>query len=189
MSRGTPSAFAAAVAGGHAAVFTLLEFGFDSGTTYVAGLDHDVVWNGATYLAALGLISIGSAAETAATSNGLTVSIAGATPASLGLALGTPVQGRPFVMRLAALDGAGAVQVDPAAWVGAMDVLSISDAVGGATISITVEPRTAAWARPRQEVYSDAWQIARASGDRSLRYTADIASRTLAWPAKEFFYV
>lgn len=187
MSRGAPAAFTAALSQPHVNIFPLFEFGFDSGTDYAAGLAHDVTWGGHTYLASLGVMTVGAAVESSNTNQGLTIALAAATPAALGIALGEPVQGRSFVMRLAAIDAAGAVQVDPAAWVGTMDTLTIVDGASP-TYTIAIEPRTATWDRPRLETYSDAWLQARASGDTSLRYMAEIASRVLAWPSASYFF-
>jgi hypothetical protein len=132
------------------------------------------------------VLGIGPIAEDGASSDGLEITLAGATPASIGQALGEPVQGRSLVVRMAVLDATGAVLVDPEVWVGTMDTVRIVDSVQP-TILITAESRTATWQRARPELYSDAWQRSLHPGDASLRYMTQIETSQVVWPDKSFF--
>jgi hypothetical protein len=185
-SRALSTGFITALQADHVSIFALMEFGFDSGMVYVAGLAHDVAWNGHTYLASLGVMAIGNVAEDGAQSDGLQITLACATPGSIGMALGEPVQGRSLVLRMAAIDATGTLQVDLEAWAGTMDTLRIVDTVHP-TIVITAESRTAAWQRARLELYSDAWQQSLNPGDISLRYMSQIENAQVVWPDKTFF--
>lgn len=186
MSRGASGAFLAAVALPGAQVFPLVELQFASGTQYLCGLGFDVAWGGNTYQAALGVMSIDVVAETASTYPSMRISLAGATQAAVAWALNEDVQGRPLILRLAALDAANAVQVDANVWTGLMDSISLPDM---RTVAISAEDRRATWDRPRTKRFTDAQLQADYPGDLGLQYVAEMENKRLIWPSAAFFKV
>lgn len=188
MSRLNAAAFAAAAALPSARVFGLVELQFASGPQYLCELDHSVTYSGATYLPALGFMQVDPVAETGNSFQGLRLTLAGVSVASVAMALGERVQGRTIILRLAALDAADAVQVDPNVWSGYMDTMTLSDAEdGSSSIVITAEHRMAVWDRPRVRRYTDAQQQAAYPGDTGLRYIADVANSQIVWPSRAFY--
>ena len=187
MGRSLSGGFTTAIAAGHVNIFPLIECQFASGTDYICGLDHDVVYNSNTYLAAGGCISIDRIAETATQTEGLKIGLAGAPSANVAIALAEKVQGRLCTVRLAVIDGAGALQVDDNVWTGMMDVLALEDSADQCSVAITAEHMLTVWDRPRPVRYTDAQQQALFSGDLGLQYVEEMAEAQIVWPGKEFF--
>lgn len=183
-----PGAFTTALSAGHVTVFPMIELRFASGTDYICGLDHDVSYGGNTYLAAGRCIGIEKITETAQQTEGLKIILDGSLSANVALVLAEKVQGRLVILRLAAVDGAGALQVDDNVWSGMMDVLALSDDPESCQAVITAEHMLAVWDRPRPLRYSDAQQQALFSGDLGLQYVEEVAEAQMVWPGKEFYY-
>lgn len=188
MTRSLTTGFSTAIQQPHVNIFPLVDLMFASGANYLCGLDHAVTWNGNTYAAALGLLGIDEIQETADSAAGLRLTISGVKPAALALALTERVQGRSIVLRMAAVDAAGALQVDANCWSGLMDTMSIDDSGGNAVITITAEHVMSTWDRPRTTRYTDAAQQALYPGDLGLQYVAQLEEATIVWPDKTFFY-
>lgn len=187
MSRALSGGFTTAIAAGHVNLFPLIELQFASGTDYICGLDHDVAYGGNTYLAAGGCIGIDSISETSLQTEGLKITLAGAPSANVALVLGEKVQGRPCTVRLAVVDGAGALQVDDNVWSGLMDTMMLEDSPDQCLAVITAEHMLAVWDRPRVVRYTDAQQQALYPGDLGLQYIEEMAEASIVWPGKEFF--
>ena len=187
MTRALSGGFTTAIAAGHVNIVPLIELQFASGTDYICGLDHDVVYNSNTYLAAGACISIDRIAETATQTEGLKISLAGARSTDVALVLGEKVQGRVCIVRLAVVDGAGALQVDDNVWTGLMDVMALQDDPDQCLAVISAEHMLAVWDRPRVVRYTDAQQQALYAGDLGLQYVEEMAEANIVWPGKEFF--
>jgi hypothetical protein len=188
MSRLTiPSGFATAIADGHVNIFPLMELQFASGTDYICGLDHDVVYGGNTYLAAGRCIGIEPIKETGLQTEGLRIMLDGATSANVALVLGEKVQGRKAIIRMAVIDGTGTLRVDENVWTGLMDVMAIEDSPDACRAIITAEHMLAIWDRPKIKRYSDAEQQLLFPGDLGLQYIEEMAEANIVWPGKEFF--
>ncbi len=187
MTRSLVSGFTTAIALPHVNAFPLIELQFASGTDYICGLDHDVVYGGNTYLAAGGCLSIEQIRETATQTEGLRIGLVGSTAANVSLVLSEKAQGRLCILRLAVIDAAGALQVDDNVWTGLMDAMSLEDTPDGCNVSITAEHMLAVWDRPRIVRYSDAQQQALFSGDLGFQYVEEMAEASLVWPGREFF--
>lgn len=189
MTRALSTAFSTALQANRLAAFVLLDLGFSSGTDYVCTLAHDVIYNGNTYVASMGVLSVASVTETGGSVQGLQIQIAGAPQANLAIALSERVQGRPITMRLAVLDAAGALQVDTNVWSGLMDTMQIDDSGDQPIVTITAEHMLAVWERARPVRFTDAQQQALYPGDRCCEFVADLAERQIVWPGKAFFAV
>ena len=187
MTRALTGGFTTAMALGSVNAFPLLEFQFASGTDYICGLAHDVVYNANTYLGAGGALSIEAMRETATQTEGLKVTLVGSTAANVALALSEKVQGRLMTLRLALIDGAGALQVDDNVWTGLMDTLQLDDSADRSVGVITAEHMRVIWERPRPKRYTDAQQQIDFPGDLGLQYVEEMAEAQIVWPGKEFF--
>lgn len=187
MGRSLSGGFATAIAAGHVNVFPLVELQFASGTDYVCGLDFDVAHGGNTYLAAGGCMAIERINETPTQTEGLQIRLVGSTSANVALALGEKVQGRPCTVRLAVIDGAGALQVDDNVWTGLMDTMALEDAAEQCQAVISAEHMLAVWDRPRVVRYTDAQQQTLYPADLGFQYVEEMAEASLVWPGREFF--
>ena len=188
-SRALSTGFVTAIQQPHVRIFPLIDLNFASGATYLCGLAHDVTWGGNTYSAALGLLDIKEVQETAESAQGLSITIAGVSAASIALALAEKIQGRTLTLRMAALDASGTLQVDVNCWQGLMDVMQIADGGDSVAITITAEHIMATWDRARTVRYTDAQQQALYPGDLGLQYIAELEEATLVWPDRSFFQV
>lgn len=186
-ARNVSTAFATALAGAHVNLFLLVEIGWSSGTQYLCGLDYPVTWAGNTYSPALGLISVEPVTETGNSWEGLQITLAGVTSSSIALGLAEPMQGRPITLRLAALDGSNAVQVDANCWSGLLDAPTLSDGQQGAALVLRAEHRMANWDRARVRRCTDAQLQQDYPGDLGLQYVAEMENKRIVWPSAEFF--
>ncbi len=189
MTRALDTPFATALASARLPAFSLIELGFTSGTDYICTLGHDVVYGGNTYIAGQGVLSIAPVTETSGSAQGLQIQIAGAPTANIALALTERVQGRPCTLRMAVIDGSGALQVDTNVWSGLMDTMAIDDSSESPVVTITAEHMLTVWDRARPVRYTDAQQQALYPGDRCCEFVADLAERQIVWPGKAFFAV
>lgn len=187
MSRGVTSGFAAACLSGHFRPFELIDLYFSSGTSYLCGLDYAVTYGGVSYTPALGLLNISDIEETDTSAQGLELTISGVGASARGMAMAERVQGRLIRLRAACLDSAGAVQVDDAVWIGAMDTMSLTVGAKSDTITIRAEHLLSTWNRPRTVRYTDAQQQAISPGDLGLQYVSQMESAEIVWPSRNFF--
>lgn len=185
-TRSLTGGFATALAQPHVTVFPLVEMSFLSGTVYVCGAPHDVVYDGDTYLALFGLGQIDAITETDAEVRGLALSLSGVPATAIAMALDETIQGRAITVRLAALS-AGSLIVDTNVWQGLLDTMVVEDATNGATVRVTAEHRLAAWDRPRLLRYSPEDQARLAPADKFFAYVPQMAQQQIVWPGKEFF--
>lgn len=189
-ARGITSGFAAALAASSVAPFYLVQINFSSGTLYLCGLAHDVVYGGNTYLAALGVVQIEPIRETASSYEGLQLTIGGVKATAIGMTMTEPFKGRAITVRMACIDAAGTMQVDAEAWSGVLDApVHTIGADGTGSIAIKAEHVLALWDRPITRRWTDAQQQAEFAGDTGLRYVVDLASRRIFWPLAAYFKV
>ena len=189
MGRSLLSAFATALAQNHVDRFPLLELQFASGTDYICGLAHDVVYAGNTYIAAGGCLSIERIAETATQTEGIKIGLVGSSSANVALALGEKVQGRLCTVRLAVLDASRTVVADDNVWIGLMDQISLQDSADACNVLITAEHMLAVWDRPRTVRYTNAQQQILFPGDLGFEFVESMAEARIVWPGKEFFEI
>lgn len=189
MSRGLVSGVTTAVAGTHVEWFPLLELLLDSGTVYLVGQPNDVSYGGHTYQAALGLGTIDPIEETDAEIKGLAFTMTAVPSSSVSLSLGTEVQGRGVILRLAFIDSSGVLQVDDNVWTGYLDQAPLEDdpETNRTIVRVTAEHRLVRWDTPRPIRFSHEDQLVISGTDGFFKNTAAIADATLNWPYKEFF--
>jgi hypothetical protein len=171
----------AALAAAHVTAFPLLELGFDSGTTYLAGVPHDVVYDGHTYQAALGLGTIEPVVESVSEIKGLVFTLSAVPGTNLALALTEKIKRRPVVMRFVVLDGT-TLRVDPNVWSGVFDVMSFDDSKGAPQIRVPAEHRFFQMMRPRGNLSSHEDQQQRSPGDTFFAHAASMAEKKIHWP-------
>lgn len=180
------SATLAALAAAHVTAFPLLELGFDSGTTYLAGVPHDVVWNGNTYQAALGLGTIEPVVESEGEIKGLAFTLSAVPQSTLATALTEKIKRRPVTMRFVVLDGT-TLRVDPNVWSGVFDVMSFDDSKASPTIRVTAEHRFFQMMRPRGNLSSHEDQQQRSPGDTFFAHAATMAEKKIHWPRASYW--
>jgi len=188
--RSLVSGFTTAMALGNIRPFALVDLMLDAGDggpDYFCGLDANVSHGGNTYLGGAGFMRLDPIEETEDTAAGARLQLAGAS-ANISLALGVKTQGRKMVVRLALIDGTGALQVDDNVWTGLMDAATISDRLSNAIVTINAEHMLSIWDRPRPVRFTNAEQLKIQAGDLGLQYVEEMAEVNLVWPGKEFFF-
>lgn len=185
--RGLTTGFADALQQPGVVAFPLLDLMFDTGGLYLAGIGHDVVYGGRTYLGAIGVLSLSAVQETAGSYQGLDITISGVTSYDLSMALQEPMAGRAVRYRLAAVTASG-LAVDDNVWIGQVDYPEVIDG-NPCQIVIHCEHRMATWSRARPVRYTDAMLQAAYPGDLGLQYVAEMAGKKLIWPLAQYFKV
>ena len=112
---------------------------------------------------------------------GATFTLTGISSSLISTALGDDYQNRACEWRLALLDANDAVIANAYKWQGRMDVLTIAEEADTSTITVTAENRLIDLDRPRSSRYNDRDQQERYSGDKGLRFAADMADLELHW--------
>ncbi len=184
----TPTgAFETALDASHLAQVVFLELQFKSGTSYLCSREHNLSWNGFTWLGAGRVGSIEPVGE------------------------GGPLEARGVAMTLSAIPaGALATALDPSEyknricrfWFGLLDLSSaaaitvVADPVGPflyrmdtlrfvvgteRALRLTAESRLADWQRPRTIRYNDADQQKLHPGDKFFEYIEQMAEATIEW--------
>lgn len=176
----------AALAAANVQMFILVELDFDAGRVYLCDLPFSVVWNGNTYLGSAAIGSVEPITETDAEARGIAFTLSAVPSANISTALGEEVQGRKALVRLAIVDGT-TLRVDPCAWQGVMDVMTLDDNGQQPVIRVTAEHQAIAWQQPSGAMFSDAEQQARYPGDKAFEFAAQIAEATIVWPSAAFF--
>lgn len=140
--------------------------------------------NGTTYLGTAGLGKIEAIQETAAEIRQLKFELSGVPSTSIALALAEPVQGKAVRIKLAIFDPDTYQILDTRLrWAGYLDVMSITDGAGTATLSVTAEHAGIDLLRPATSLYSDAEQRRLYPGDLFFQYVADQADVRVIWPS------
>lgn len=184
MSRAITVQTAAALDAPHVTRFALVELGLDGGTEYLVGLPHDIDWNGHTWQAALGLGTIDVVVETDTEQPGLSFTLSAVPASAIALGLTEDVQGRPVIVRLAAIDSGGVLRVDENVWQGQLDVMSIDDGASSAVVRVTAEHQLIAWEEPAGLRFNDQDQQRLNPGDPYFQYQASLVNATLVWPSR-----
>jgi hypothetical protein len=146
-----------------------------------------VVYNGHTYQTALGVGQIEPLEETDAGVMGLAFTLSHVPSSSVSLALGTEVQGRSCVLRMAFIDSTGTLRVDDNVWTGYLDQMTLQDDSPSGGLRVTAEHRLVRWDTPRPIRFSDEDQRAISPADGFFKNSAAVAQATLVWPFKEYF--
>ena len=182
----SPSA-AAALAGSGLPIALLIEMDLSS-ALYLNTSNIDLVIGGTTYYGTKGMGQIAPMADTPAEVRGLTFQLGGCPSDKIALALSEPVQGKAVRIKTAVLDPSTYAVLDTRLrWAGRLDVMTINDAPGAATISCSAEHAGMDLARAASSLYSDAEQQRLQPGDLFLQFLADQVDQKVVWPNREFF--
>jgi hypothetical protein len=146
-----------------------------------------VAYGGHTYLSAYGVGQVEPIEETDAGVMGLAFTLSHVPSSSLSIALGTEVQGRGVILRMAFVDSGGTLQVDANVWTGYLDQMTITDDSPNGRIRVTAEHKLIRWDIPRPWRFSDEDQRVVNATDGFFRHAASVAEATIVWPNKEFF--
>lgn len=148
----------------------------------------NLVVSGTTYMGVGGLGSVAALADTPAEVRGLTFQISGVPSDRISLALSEPVQGKAVRIKTAILDPSTYAVLDTRLrWAGLLDVMTISESGGAATINVSAEHAGIDLSRSAASLYSDAEQQRLNPGDLFLQFMADQVSQRIVWPSVEFF--
>lgn len=182
------SASAAAVLVGGAVPLALLVEMDLTAPLYLNTSNLNLVVGSATYLGVGGLGSIAALAETPAEVRGLTFQISGVPSDRISLALSEPVQGKPVRIKTAILDPSTYSVLDTRLrWAGLLDVMTVNESGGMATINVSAEHAGMDLSRASTSLYSDTEQQRLNPGDLFLQFMADQVSQRIVWPSVEFF--
>lgn len=184
----TVSTAAAAVLAGSAVPIALLVEMDLSSPLFLNTSNLDLVVSGTTYYGTKGLGAIAAMAETPAEVKGLTFTLSGVPSTSISLALSEPVQGKAVRIKLAILDPSTYRVLDVRErWAGLLDVMTINDSAGAATINVSAEHAGMDLARAATSLYSDSEQQRLHGGDLFLQFMSDQVEQRIIWPAAVFF--
>lgn len=182
----TPQPAADALAEDSLLAFPLVELYFDSGTVYLAGAPHDVVWGGNTYTAAQGVGSIDAITETGSGAAGIAFTMPLVSDAAVVSVLTTPMQGRRVIIRNAVLI-AGVIDATDVVWDGTLDVATMNLANDQPAVRVTSEHAMRRWSVPIGTKLSDADHQRQYPGDLFFEYADQMVDVTLVWPSKVFY--
>lgn len=180
-----PAGVQSAVTADHVQWLPLVIMEFASGTIYLAGTDFDVDYGGHTYIAARGMGSMEPIVETPDDIAGIKFTLSGVPSAALTEALTEVYQGRKVTVMWGFLSASGTLTVDPAAWIGRLDIPEIVRGAGTRTITVTAEHRMADWKRPRQLLFNHADQQRIDPGDTFFLGIESMSERTIVVFSKE----
>jgi hypothetical protein len=151
-----------------------------------ANIDLTLAFNGTTitYIGTKGLGKVEAIRETPAEVAQLRFELSGVPATSIALALAEPVQGKAVRIKRAVFDPATYQLLDVRLrWAGTLDVMSISDGPGAATISVTAEHAGIDLLRPVTSLYTQSDQQRQAPGDLAFQFVSDQADMRVVWPA------
>jgi hypothetical protein len=170
----------------HVTNFPLVEMQLATGTLYIAGLPHSIDWNGHTWLADKGLGSIEPIVESTGEVVGCTFTLSGVPSSIISQVLTENVRGRLVIVRVATLNGT-TVSVDANVWQGGLDTMTIVDGEDTATVQVTAEHKLISWQTPHPVNFSHQEQLLVDATDTFYSRMAELATKPIIWPNKEFF--
>jgi len=180
-----PSGVQTAVAADHVVWFPLVKMEFDSATSYLAGTDFDVEYDGHTWLAASGAGTMEPIEETPDDIAGIKFTLSGVPSDMVEEVLTENYQGRKVTVLFAFIDSGGTLQVDPGSWIGRLDVPELVRGQSTRTVTVTAEHRLADWKRPRQLLFNDSDQRRIDSTDTFFVGIESMTEKTIVVFSKE----
>lgn len=178
MSRsGVPSEFSNATL----RAFYAVDFGFDTGTSYLWNGVGDLDIGGNTYSGVGTLLGISAIEEDPEISaKGANVTISGVSSTALGYALNEDYQGRSLIIRVGAIQDNGTIQ-SYIAFSGLMDTMTIAEETESCVISIAAESRLIDLERARIRRYTSEDQKQLYSGDLGFDFVASLQDKQIEW--------
>lgn len=183
MSRNLTGDMAAGISAAVVRPILLLEAEFSETAYLWTGLGT-LAWNGHDWLGIGGMIEISPIQETdSIEARGISVKVSGCPQDMVDEALGELRTSRSGIVRLALDDGAGGIVASPKIiFRGRLDYADIDgEDPGKPVINLRYENELIDLKRPREWRYTDAHQIIRANGDRSLRFISSLADLMIYW--------
>lgn len=174
---------AAALQAAHVDAFLLVQFDLDSGPLYITSTPFDVDYGGHTWATLYGLGQIEPVTETDSQQAGIAFTLSAVNDTIMAIALAEDVQGRAVTVKLVVVDGT-TLRVDPVAWQGQLDVMSVEDGAAP-VVRVTAEHALVAWDEPAGLTYSHADQQLLHPGDMFFEHTAAVSGATISWPTAE----
>lgn len=177
------SAALAALAGSPVPIAVLVEMDLTT-QLLLNNTTMDLTINSTVYTGVGALGKIDDIQETAAEVKPLQFTFSGARSENISLALQEPVQGKAVRIKFAIFDPATYQLLDVRLrWSGVLDVMSIDDGNGRATITVSGEHAGIDLLRPYASLYSDSEQRRLHPGDLAFQFNADQVEQRIVWPA------
>ena len=156
-------------------------------TVYLNTTAWSLSWNGNTYLGAANVGLIEVIEDAPGEIKGLSFQLTGVGSANLALALAEPVQGKRVVVETVIFNASSVVVDAMVEWEGRLDVMTIQEEGGSATITATAEHIGIDLLRPANSLYSNAEQQRLHASDKFCEYIIDQAEQPLIWPSASFW--
>lgn len=156
---------------------------FDSGTLRLWTGIGPIIWNGAEWTGAGGLIALSELTESQELKAvGFTITLSGISASIISLALAEDYQGRPVNVWIGAMNEQGQVIADPHKIQGGrMDVMEINEAGETCTVSVQIESRLIDLERAREHRYEHEDQLALHASDLFFEYGPSIQEKPIIW--------
>jgi hypothetical protein len=153
---------------------------------YLTTLDHDISWNGQTWLGNGFLKNMGSVRETGDLSaEGLDVHLCGEPSALVSMHLSDIEQNNAANVYLGFLTEARAVIVDPVLlFTGKVDTSKLTDSISEATLTISLESVLVDFDRPKDLRYNHESQQSIYPGDLFFEYVEQLQNAHYYWGLK-----
>ena len=158
-----------------------------SSTVYLNTSAWTLTWAGNTYLGAASVGGIGVVDDSPGEVKGLQFQLNGVPSESLALALAEPVQGKSVTIETAIFNSDGAVVDAIIEWAGRLDVMTITEDGGSATIGVSAEHIGIDLIRPTNLLFSNQDQQRLYAGDNFSEYVIDQSEQLLIWPAASYW--
>lgn len=184
MSRDISAAMLAALGTSPIRAVLLLDAEFINGWLYLHTGYGDMTWGGHVYQGIGQLIALSAIEETGEVrATGLTATLAGLDQGITSIALQELAQNKAGIVRLGLQDSAGAWIGDGPEIVfsGKLDVGTVREEAGNATVTINYESRLVNLETPRRWAWTDQDQQTTYPGDLGCKQTGTIADQILQW--------
>lgn len=161
----------------------LVKFGFDGGDVMFWNGVGDLVFDGDTYLGAGQLLDISEITESEdIKADSVTFTLSGIPSTIIEVALDEDYQGRPVTLWRGAFDANKAIVADPfVIFAGEMDVMTILESGGAATVSVVAESQMRSLRRPSTRKWTSADQKAIVPTDKGFDEVPQIQDEPLEW--------
>ena len=182
MARTITAAVDTELQAGHVRQIVFAEFDFSDGFLRLCTADHDVAWNGLTWLGAARVGTIEPIEEGAALeARAIRMTLSGVSASLIATALGTNYQGRNLKFWFGVFDSSWQILASPAGpFQYRLDTTRLRHGKTG-TIEITARDRLADWDRPRIRRFNHADQQLSYTADMGLQYAEKMVEKVLLW--------
>lgn len=185
MTRDMTAAYEAAIQDQNLRPCLFFEGDFPSGSVYLWTGIGDVDWDGKTWTGAGNLIGLSDISETTdIVAAGISVRVSGVPVSLVSLVINDAQQGLPGKVYVGLLDENRAVIADPVqAFVGRLDVPTITDGAETCEITISYESRLIDLQKPREFRYTHESQRLFDPTDKGFEYITSLQDKEIPWGA------